>query len=157
MKERVTRLITCFLEFISPAFQSWYNIFLSQQNSINRLISRRNHQPNMWLYVWLLNVVTLNDNRPISLLFITPGRARRAGFRAALGVRQLRRTRLLGAGRQALQTWSSLLGRSSPGDLGPGSSAQTTSAGVGADGRARPLADVVERAEADPDPAASAA
>jgi hypothetical protein len=33
---------------------------------------------------------------------VRPGRARRAGFRAALGVRQLRRTQLLSAGRQAL-------------------------------------------------------
>jgi len=34
------------LELISPTYQLWYNIFLSQQNNISRLISRRNHQSN---------------------------------------------------------------------------------------------------------------
>jgi hypothetical protein len=33
------------LNLISLVYQLWYNIFLSQQNSISRLISR-NHQPN---------------------------------------------------------------------------------------------------------------
>ena len=34
------------VELISPAYQSWYNIFLSQQKSIIRLITRKNYQPN---------------------------------------------------------------------------------------------------------------
>jgi hypothetical protein len=43
---RVPLSVPCSLELISPAYQSWYNIFLSQQNSISRLIGRRNHHPN---------------------------------------------------------------------------------------------------------------
>jgi hypothetical protein len=40
------RWSTCSLEFISTVYQLWYNIFLSQQNNISRLIRRKNHQPN---------------------------------------------------------------------------------------------------------------
>jgi hypothetical protein len=38
------------LELINLVYQPWYSVFLSvfilQQNSISRLISRKNHQPN---------------------------------------------------------------------------------------------------------------
>jgi hypothetical protein len=36
----------CSAEFISTAYQPWNNVFLSQQNSHSRLISRRNSLPN---------------------------------------------------------------------------------------------------------------
>jgi hypothetical protein len=36
----------CSLKLISTAYQPWYSVFLSQQNSISRLISHRNHQSN---------------------------------------------------------------------------------------------------------------
>jgi hypothetical protein len=38
--------VSCSLKLISPAYQLWYSVFLSQQNSINQLICRRNYQPN---------------------------------------------------------------------------------------------------------------
>jgi hypothetical protein len=31
------------VKLVSMTYQLWYNIFLSQQNSLSRLISRRNH------------------------------------------------------------------------------------------------------------------
>jgi hypothetical protein len=36
----------CLLELISPAYQAWYSIFFSQQNSISQLIGHRNHPAN---------------------------------------------------------------------------------------------------------------
>jgi hypothetical protein len=33
---------------------AWYNIFLSQQNSISRLISRKNHQPNNFIIISII-------------------------------------------------------------------------------------------------------
>jgi hypothetical protein len=35
-------------ELIGPAYQPWYSIFLSQENSINQLISRKNYQPEIY-------------------------------------------------------------------------------------------------------------
>jgi hypothetical protein len=37
----------CSAELISTAYQPWNSVFLSHQNSHNRLISRRNSLPNM--------------------------------------------------------------------------------------------------------------
>jgi hypothetical protein len=41
-----SNLLKFILKLISLAYQPWYNVFLSQQNSISRFISRKNHQPN---------------------------------------------------------------------------------------------------------------
>jgi hypothetical protein len=40
----------CSAELISMAYQPWYSIFLSQQNSHSRLISRRNSLPNRVIF-----------------------------------------------------------------------------------------------------------
>jgi hypothetical protein len=43
----------CSLELIISTYQPWYNVFFPQQNSISRLISRRNHQPNRsWVHYY---------------------------------------------------------------------------------------------------------
>jgi hypothetical protein len=39
-------IFPCSAELISTAYQPWNSIFLSQQNSHSRLISRRNSLPN---------------------------------------------------------------------------------------------------------------
>jgi hypothetical protein len=41
-----TTKLPCSAEFISTVYQPWNSIFLSQQNSHSRLISRRNSLPN---------------------------------------------------------------------------------------------------------------
>jgi hypothetical protein len=44
------------------AYQPWYTIFLSQQNSTNRFISRRNHQPNMTASLWVSRTNQFREN-----------------------------------------------------------------------------------------------
>ena len=61
-ENNVLSMLECSLELISLAYQSWYIVFLSQQNSISRLISRRNHQPNS-SYIFVLEVLGHKDSR----------------------------------------------------------------------------------------------
>jgi hypothetical protein len=53
----------CSAALISTAYQPWYSIFLSQQNSHSRLISRRNNLPNR---------VIIIESRPSPLALFDP-------------------------------------------------------------------------------------
>ena len=61
-------LSPCSLDRISHAYQPWYSVFLSQQNSISRLISHRNDQANRMICVYMVST------RPLGIYKLLPVR-----------------------------------------------------------------------------------